>query len=139
MALYTDNAHPEAESSSSGLLEIIYGYKKKALFVAAKLKLADILSNDPTNADELVKATSVNSRSSYHLIRLLVRMGIFSAEKNDKFQLNPLGKFLLTGTSDSLRGTILVKPDEGYQAWGNLLSSVKTEKNLLPYFGNEFL
>ena len=60
--------------------------KKSALFVAAKLELADILSNSPTNADELAKATSVNSRSSYHLMRLLVSMSIFSAEKNDEFQ-----------------------------------------------------
>ena len=62
------------------------GIKKQALFVAAKLELADILSNSPTNADELAKATSVNSCSSYHLLRLLVSMGIFFAEKNDKFQ-----------------------------------------------------
>jgi hypothetical protein len=79
MALYTDKGQPEAESSSSGLLEIIYGYKKKDLFVAAKLELADILSNRHTNADELAKATSVNSRSSYHLMHLLASIGIFSA------------------------------------------------------------
>lgn len=40
-----------------------------------------------------------------------------------------MGKFLLTGTSDSLRDTILAKRDEGYQAWGNLLSSLKTGAN----------
>jgi hypothetical protein len=63
------------------------GIKKQALFVAAKLELADILSNGPTNADELVaKATSVNSRSSYHLMRLLVSRSIFSGEKNEEFQ-----------------------------------------------------
>jgi hypothetical protein len=56
-------------------------------------------------------------------MRLLVSMGIFPAEKNDEFQLNPIGKFFLTGTSDSLRGTILAKRDEGYQVCGNLLSS----------------
>jgi hypothetical protein len=33
---------------------------------------------------------------------LLVSMGVFSAQKNDKFQLNPLGKYLLTGTSEYL-------------------------------------
>jgi hypothetical protein len=105
MALYTDNAQPESESSSSALLEIIYGYKKsQALFVVAKLGIADILTNDPTTTDELAKTTSVNSRSSYHLMRLLVSMGIFSAEKNDEFPLNPMRKFLLTGTFDSLRG-----------------------------------
>jgi predicted transcriptional regulator len=70
--------------------------------VAAKLGIADILSNSPKTADELAKATSVNSRSMYHLMFLLVRIGVFSAQKNDKFQLNPLGKYLLIGTSDSL-------------------------------------
>ena len=103
MGFYTDNAQTEGESSSSALLEIMYGYKKnQALFVVAKLGIADILSNGPKTADELAKATSVNSRSIYHLMCLLVSMGVFSAQKNDKFQLNPLGKYLVTGTSDSL-------------------------------------
>ncbi len=122
MGLYTDNAQPEGESSSSALLEIISGYKKvQALFVAAKLWIADILSNGPKTADELAKATSVNSRSIYHLMCLLVSRGVFSAQKNDKFQLNPLGKYLVTGTSDSLWGTILGNADAGYEVWGNLL------------------
>ncbi len=103
MGLYTDNAQPEGESSSSALLGIISGYKKvPALFVAAKLWIAYILSKNPKTADELAKATSINSRSIYHLMCLLVSMGVFSAQKNDKFQLNPLGKYLLTGTSDYL-------------------------------------
>lgn len=103
MALYIDNAQPEGESSSSALLKIIYGYKKtQALFVAAKLGIADILSNGPKTADERTKATSVNSRSIYYLMCLLVSMAVFSVQKNDKFQLNPLGKYLLTRTSDSL-------------------------------------
>jgi len=37
-------------------------------------------------------------------MRLLVSLGIFSAQKNDEFPLNPMRKLLLTGTSDSLRG-----------------------------------
>jgi hypothetical protein len=103
MALSTDNAQPEGESSSSALLEIIYGYKKTRLFLwLPLLGIADILSNGPKTADELAKATSVNSRSIYHLMCRMVSMGVFWAQKNDKFQLNPLGKFLLTGTSDSL-------------------------------------
>ena len=62
MALYTDNAQPEGESSSSALLKIIYGYKKtQALFVAAKLGIAEILSNGSKTADELAKAMRYNS------------------------------------------------------------------------------
>ncbi len=105
------------------------GIKKQALFVATKLEFASILSNDPTNADEIAKATSVNSRISYHLMRLLISIGIFFAKNNDEFHLNPMGKSLLTGTSDFLQDTILPKRDEGYQAGGNLLSSLKTGKD----------
>ena len=132
MALYKDSAQPETESSSSVLRKIIYGYKKtQALFVAANLELANILSNGPTNADEIAKATSINSRSSYHLRRLLISMGIFIAERNDEFHLNPIGKSLLTGTSDSLRATILAKRDEGYQTGGSLPLSCHSEGSII--------
>jgi len=129
MTLYTDNTQSEGESSSSVLLEMMYGYQKsQALFVAAKLGIADILSNGSKTADELAKATGVNSRGIYHLMRMLISVGVFSREDNDKFQLNPIGKHLLTGTSDSLRATVMVMGDEIYQAWGNLLYGIKTGK-----------
>jgi ubiquinone/menaquinone biosynthesis C-methylase UbiE/predicted transcriptional regulator len=129
MTLYADNIQSEGESSSSVLLEMMHGYQKsQALFVAAKLGIADLLSNGSKTADELAKATGVNSRGIYHLMRMLISVGVFSTEDNDKFQLNPMGKHLLTGTSDSLRGTIMVMGDEFYQAWGNLLYGIKTGK-----------
>jgi len=37
-------------------------------------------------------------------MRLLVSMGIFSAQKNDEFPLNPMQKLLLTGTSNYFQG-----------------------------------
>ncbi|WP_445247160.1 methyltransferase [Microcoleus sp. OTE_8_concoct_300] len=129
MTLYADNIQSEGESSSSVLLEMMYGYQKsQALFVAAQLGIADILSNGSKTAEELAKATGVNSRSIYHLMRSLISVGVFSTEDNDKFQLNPMGKHLLTGTSDSLRGTVMAMGDEMYQAWGNLLYGIKTGK-----------
>jgi ubiquinone/menaquinone biosynthesis C-methylase UbiE len=129
MTLYADNIQSEGESSSSVLLEMMYGYQKsQALFVAAQLGIADILSNGSKTAEELAKATGVNSRSIYHLMRSLISVGVFSLEDNEKFCLNSLGKHLLTGTSDSLRGTVMAMGDEIYQAWGNLLYGIKTGK-----------
>jgi ubiquinone/menaquinone biosynthesis C-methylase UbiE/predicted transcriptional regulator len=140
MTLYADNTQSEGESSSSVLLEMMYGYQKsQALFVAAKLRIADILSNGSKTADELAKATGVNSRSIYHLMRSLISVGVFSTEDNDKFKLNPMGKHLLTGTSDSLRGTVMAMGDESYQAWGNLLYSIKTGKTAFNHtFNRDF-
>jgi hypothetical protein len=57
--------------------------------VAAKLVIAIMLSNAPTTNDEFAKTTSVNSRS-YHLMRLVVSIGIFPAERNEEFPLNPM-------------------------------------------------
>lgn len=127
MTLYTENAQPEDEKSSSLLLEMMYGFKiSQALFVAAKLEIADILSDGSKTADELAKAAGVNSQGIYHLMRMLVSVGVFSLEENNKFRLNSLGKHLLTGTSDSLRGTVMAMGDELYQGWGNLLYGIKT-------------
>ncbi|CBN58494.1 MULTISPECIES: methyltransferase [Kamptonema] len=127
MTLYTENAQPEDENSSSLLLEMMYGFKiSQALFVAAKLEIADILSDGSKTADELAKAAGLNSQGIYHLMRMLVSVGVFSLEENNKFRLNSLGKHLLTGTSDSLRGTVMAMGDELYQGWGNLLYGIKT-------------
>lgn len=127
MTLYADNIQSEGESSSSVLLEMMYGFTiSQALFVAAKLGIADILSDCSKTADELAKAAGVNSHGIYHLMRMLVSVGVFSVEDNEKFCLNSLGKHLLTGTSDSLRGTVMAVGDEIYQAWGNLLYGIKT-------------
>jgi O-methyltransferase domain/Dimerisation domain len=127
MDLYTENAAHEGEKSSSVLLEMMYGFKKsQALFVAAKLEIADLLSDGSKTADEIAEAAGANSQGIYHLMRMLVSVGVFSIEDNDKFCLNALGKHLLTGTSDSLRGTVLAMGDELYQGWGNLLYSIKT-------------
>jgi hypothetical protein len=66
---------------------MMYGYQKsQALFVAAKLGIADILSKGSKTADELAKATGVNCRSIYHLMRMPIGVGVFSTEDNDKYQ-----------------------------------------------------
>ncbi|HLO47959.1 MAG TPA: methyltransferase [Kamptonema sp.] len=134
MALYLDNTQINSENSSSLLLEMMYGFKiSQALFVAAKLEIADILSEGSKTADELAKAAGVNSQGIYHLMRMLVSVGVFSLKDNDTFCLNSLGKHLLSGTSDSLRGTVLAMGDELYQGWGNLLYGITTGENAFEY------
>jgi precorrin-6B methylase 2/predicted transcriptional regulator len=127
MTLYTEKIQPEGESSSSVLLEMMYGYIiPQAVYVAAKLGIADILSNGAKTTDEIAKAAEVNSQIIYHLMRMLVSVGVFSGEDNGKFCLNSLGKHLLTGTSDSLRSTVMAMGGLLYPVWSNLLSTTKT-------------
>jgi hypothetical protein len=73
--------------------------------VEARLGIAVMLSNAPTTNDEFAKSTSVNSRS-YHLMRLLVSMGIFSAEKNEEFPFFEAYDFLEVKTIVDVEGNI---------------------------------
>ena len=66
----------------------------------------------------------------------MISINIFFVKRNNEFHLNPTGKSLLTGSSDSLRDTILAKRDEGYQAGGSLLSSLKTGED--PFYYHTF-
>lgn len=127
MVLYSENPQINDESTSSTLLEMMYGYKiSQGIFAATKLGIADILSDGSKTADELAEAIGVDARSIYHLMRMLVSVGVFAAENNDRFQLNSLSQHLVTDTSDSLRGTVMAMGDELYRVWGNLFDGIKT-------------
>ncbi|HEY9850995.1 MAG TPA: methyltransferase [Leptolyngbyaceae cyanobacterium] len=130
MSLYSENSSNEVISSSSVLLEMMYGYQiSQGIFVATKLGIPDILHDGSKTADELAEAIAVDARSIYHLMRMLVSVGVFSVESDRKFKLNSLSQHLLTGTSDSLRGTVMAMGDELYRVWGNLFQAIKTGEN----------
>lgn len=50
----------------------------QALYVAAKLGIADLLKDASKCCDELAKATQVNAHALYRLMRGLASMGVFA-------------------------------------------------------------
>jgi len=110
------------------LHKMLYGFAlSQALYVTAKLGVADHLSQGSKTCEELAASLSVNVNGLCHLMRLLSKTGIVSVDKKGHYKLTALGSRLRSDMPNSLRGTVL-SIAEIYPAWGNLLYSLQTGK-----------
>ena len=109
------------------LFNMTQGYKTtQALYVAAKLGIADHLRHGPKRAEELAKEVEANPKALFRLMRLLATLGIFTQDESRRFGLTPLGEFLRTDDPESMRYGAIFTGEENYKAAGNLLHSVRT-------------
>ena len=110
------------------MIQFITGFwTSRALYVAAKLGIADLLQSGPKTVQELAEATNTHAPSLYRIMRALTSAGLFKRENDDRFALTPLSETLVTGVPGSVRWFIISElGQEHYPAWGNLLHSVKT-------------
>jgi hypothetical protein len=104
----------------------------QALYVAAKLGIADLLAQGPLSAEDLAAATHVHAPSLYRMLRALASVGVFAEVAPQQFALTPLAVPLRTATpetevgSASLRALCVLYGEVFYPAWGDLLHSVRT-------------
>ena len=120
------------------MIQYITGFwMSRALWVAAKLGIADLLQSGPKTVDELAQATDTHAASLYRILRALTSAGIFKKESDGRFALTPLSETLITNAPGSVRWFIISElGQEHYPAWGNLMQSVKTgEIAFDSYFG----
>jgi len=72
-------ASPEASAAPWKLLQMMTGYwVTQALYVAAKLGIADLLREGPVNCDVLASKTSTHLQSLYRTLRALASVGVFT-------------------------------------------------------------
>jgi len=118
------------------LLQLMTGYQRaQAVYVAAKLGVPDLLADGPRPVEELAAATESHTSSLYRLLRALASIGVFSETSPRTFALTPTAALLRTGTPDSMRSLALTYNEEQYQAWGNVLHSIRTGE---PAFAHRF-
>jgi O-methyltransferase/methyltransferase family protein len=98
----------------------------QAIYVAAKLGIADHVHNGPKSCFELADLTESDELALSRLMRALSSVGIFTVNKDGRFELSPMGTTLQTGIPGSLRNMVITLGELHYQAWGNLLYNVKT-------------
>jgi O-methyltransferase/methyltransferase family protein len=115
------------ESPRQELFNIISGYRNtQALYVAAKLGVADHLLRGSMGAEELAREVKANPKALFRLMRHLAAVGIFTQDQSRKFGLTPLGKLLCTDHPESMRYSAIFAGEENYKATGNLLHAVQT-------------
>lgn len=119
------------------MLQMLSGFVvSRALYVAVKLGLADLLRDGPRGGDELAQVTGTHAQSLYRVLRALSSVGVFAEDEQNRFVLTPLAATLQTDVPGSLAAwAILQLGEENYQAWGEMLHSVRTGE---PAFNHVF-
>ncbi|MGE5305317.1 MAG: methyltransferase [Alphaproteobacteria bacterium] len=113
---------------SAAMLRVITGFRvSRAVYVAAKLGVADLLKDGPRSSEELAQMTGTHEPSLYRVLRALVSVGIFVEAGQGRFALTPTAATLRNDIPGSLRAwVILVLGEEHYQAWGDLMHTIRT-------------
>ena len=127
------------------LLERIMGSMiTQAIYVAAKLGIADILSDGPATAGQIAERGAADPDATYRLMRLLASYSIFSEQEDGRFTLTPMADALREDSPVSMRGmALLLGHSVHWEDWGHLIMAVQTGEPVLPKLhgmgGYEFL
>src|SRR5579862_5570982 len=110
------------------LLDLLNGYRvTQALYVAARLGIADRLATGPKTSGELARASGAHAGALRRLLRALVSFGVFAEDAGDRFALTELGALLRDNVPGSLRaGVIFYGDPRHWKAWSKLEESVSS-------------
>lgn len=117
--------------AAAELFRLINGYRAtQAIYVAARLGLADQLRGGPRTVAELAAATGSDPRSLYRLLRALATVGVFEEQADGRFGSTPLGDELRSDADHALADWVaFVGRPATWQTWGALEHSVRTGEN----------
>jgi hypothetical protein len=95
-------SHSEAAST---LRRIAFGMRpSQALYVVAKLGVADHLAGKPMTAIELASLTGANAAALHRVMRALAALDVFAEASTGEFALNSTSELLRSDARGSFRG-----------------------------------
>jgi hypothetical protein len=119
-------AAPNPQEQMNRLLS---GYwLSKAVYAAAKLGIADLLSQGSRSPDELAQETHTHGPSLYRLLRALASVGVFKEDQSGRFSLTPLAECLQSDVPGSQRALAIMLGEEQFRAWTEFLYCIQTGK-----------
>jgi O-methyltransferase domain/Dimerisation domain len=121
-------SQPLKQDASAAMLDMITGFwLSQAIFVAAKLGIADLLDDGPKDVSDLAHRTTTNEQALYRVLRALASAGIFAEEAPRRFRLTPLAEYLQSGSAGSLRSYAIMTCEQWvWRSFGALLHCVQT-------------
>jgi hypothetical protein len=122
------------------MMNMLVGYQlSQAIFVAAKLGVADALLTGPRTTAELAQTVGADEQALARLLRSLAGSGIFSQVEPGVFALTPLARTLASTEPGSLRNLALMLMESHYGPYGELEHAVRTGTPAADkYFGKPF-
>ena len=118
----------ESAPAPHPLLQIATGFwASRALYIAAKLGIADRLAGGPESAEGLASACGVHAGSLRRVLRALASLGVFAEDAQGRFIQTPLSLGLRSDAAGSLREfVVMLGEPESWLAWGDVMHSVRT-------------
>ena len=92
----------------------------QAIYIVAKLRLADYLKDGPKSVEDLAQETKTHPDSLYRLLRMLSSIGIFAETKKEgkqqqvdqsmrTFELTPMASLIQSEAKNSIRNFALIE------------------------------
>ncbi len=114
-------------SASAELLRLITGYRiSQAVYVAAKLGIADRIADGPKDAETLARETGVRADPLFRTLRALAAVGVLTLDASKRFGLTRLGQSLRTDVPRTVAAFAVFQGEESYRAFADLLHTVRT-------------
>jgi len=120
----------QRDADPMALLEMINSsWMSQAIYVAARLGVADALAGGPRTGEELAGSIGAHAESLHRLLRALSTIGVCTEHDGGAFALTALGSHLRADAPASVRSFALHWGGSMWPIWASLLHSVKTGKN----------
>jgi hypothetical protein len=105
---------------------MIGSWVSRAIYAAAKLKIADHLTVGPRSAEEIAAAIGAPSRPLFRVLRALASAGVFVQQADGRFRLNPAAELLREDGADSMWAVAVMLGEEQDRCWRDLLETMRT-------------
>jgi O-methyltransferase domain/Dimerisation domain len=131
---------PHTPNPGQTVMAVARAYRSsQLLYVAAKLKIADLVADGPKTCQEIAESLGASQDALCRVMRGLSMLGIFDLREDGRFALTELSKPLLSDVAGSVRPGVIYVGEEQYRAWGDLLHTVMTGEPAFPrLFGDPF-
>jgi hypothetical protein len=120
------NTTADVQAATTAVLRMIQGlHISRAVYVAAKLGISDLLADGPRSSAELAQLTKAHAPSLYRILRLLAALNVLREQPSGQFALTPLGERLRTDVPGSLRNwAMLTDHLGGLRTFDRILDTV---------------
>ncbi len=124
MATSTPATPPPPET----MLRMITGFwVSQIIGVAAKLGVAEHMTDGPKSAEDLARLTGAHAGALYRVLRAAASLGVFQLSADHRFSLTPLGETLRSDVPGSMREMAIMQTAKGHWLpWGRLEDAVRT-------------
>jgi hypothetical protein len=121
-------------AAAAAMLPMIWGiHISRAVYVAAELRIADLLADGPVSSAELARATRTHELSLYRVLRLLAALGVLDAVQPRSFGLTALGDRMRSDAPACVRSwAVFLEALGGVRPFEHILHTVRTGE---PGFG----